>query len=339
MKLNGREAARFCAEPDRSMLAALIHGEDQVEVSARARRLVAALSDGGGDCARIGGAEVRRDPAVLLDAMKSRSFFGGDAAVLVEGATDGCLKGISEALEAAGADDAFLAVTAGALPARSKLRAFFEKGRNIVAAPVYGDAPDRGMVIDMLRAAGAPPATDDAVAELGALGATVGTAGLRDLVARLALYRLDDGGPIEAGDVDACAPGAADAAVDELAELVADGSAKRIGPVLARLRGRGASPTEAALAASRHFRRIHAALAEAEGGGSLDAAIGRLRPPVFGPRKDRLLRQCRGWGLAGAEGALSHLLETDRALRGGSAAAGYALLERALLRLALSVRR
>ena len=99
-----------------------------------------------------------------------------------------------------------------------------------------------------------------------------------------------------------------------------------------------ATPTGLAIAAGRYFRRLHAIAAVIEGGGSADAAVGALRPTVFGPRRDALIRRGRRWRLGAVETAMATIIEADNALRGGAEAAGYAVLERAFLRIALSAK-
>jgi DNA polymerase-3 subunit delta len=69
------------------------------------------------------------------------------------------------------------------------------------------------------------------------------------------------------------------------------------------------------------------------------AGIARMRPPVFGPRRDRLQRQAQGWGRERLEEALSLIVDTDLALRSSSRAPGYAGVERAFIRLAMMKRR
>ena len=86
----------------------------------------------------------------------------------------------------------------------------------------------------------------------------------------------------------------------------------------------------------RHFRTLHAAAA-APGGPA--EGIARMRPPVFGPRRDRMLRQAQGWGMRRLEAALSILTDTDLALRSSSRAPAMAVMERALIRLAMMSRR
>ncbi|MBT8424788.1 MAG: DNA polymerase III subunit delta, partial [Silicimonas sp.] len=81
----------------------------------------------------------------------------------------------------------------------------------------------------------------------------------------------------------------------------------------------------------RHFRTLHAVAADPGGPGS---GIGKLRPPVFGPRRDRIQRQASNWGMYKLERAISLLVDTDLTLRSTANAPDMAVMERALLRLA-----
>jgi DNA polymerase-3 subunit delta len=86
----------------------------------------------------------------------------------------------------------------------------------------------------------------------------------------------------------------------------------------------------------RHFRRLHAAASDP---GGVQSGIGRLRPPVFGPRRDKMARQAGNWGRDRLERALVTLTETDLQLRSAHPAPPHAVMERALIRLAMLGRR
>jgi DNA polymerase-3 subunit delta len=86
----------------------------------------------------------------------------------------------------------------------------------------------------------------------------------------------------------------------------------------------------------RHFRRLHTVASDP---GGAAAGAGRLRPPVFGPRRDKIVRQASGWGRDRLEKALAVLTDTDLQLRSADTAPPAAVLERALIRLAMMARR
>ena len=338
MKLNAREATQFCRAPDRRYRAALIYGEDSVEVSRRRAQLIKALTGDGEDhnITQLDAGQARRDPAMVVDAVRARGFFGGEPIVLIEGGTDGLARAAGDAIAAMADDDAFLIVTAAILPARSKLRKLFEGDPSAVAAPCYQTVLGRADIEIMLKDADIGAIGDDAIQDLVDFSRGSDSGALSDLIARLALYALDDEEPITSADVLACLPGSGDADLDDVLDAVANGEAVRIGPIMAKLESQGVNATTLAISAMRKFKQLHAIAAA---GGSADAVISRLRPPVFGPRRDALARQARIWSMAKCEGALKLILETDSALRGGAAAAGYPMLERMLIRLALGAKR
>lgn len=338
MKLNARDALQFCKAPDRRYRAALIYGEDGVEVSRRREMLVKALVDDGEDpdLTRLDVAQARRDPAIITDAMRARGFFGGEPIVLIENGTDGLTAGLSDIFATAEEGDAFLIVTAGVLPARSKLRKLFESDPATVAAPCYQTALGRSEVEGLLKDAGISGFDDEALRDLVDFARSADIGALNDLIARLALYCLGSNTPLSSPDVIACLPGSGDADLDEVLDAVADGNAAVIGPIMSKLESQGVNATTLAISAMRKFKQLHAI---SSAGGPADAVISRLRPPVFGPRRDMLSRQARIWSTAKCEGALKLIFETDTALRGGAAAAGYPMLERMLIRLALGAKR
>ncbi|MER2507410.1 MAG: DNA polymerase III subunit delta, partial [Amaricoccus sp.] len=102
MKLSGREAARYLATPDPAGTGALLFGADATRVALKRAALVTAMigPDGAAEMrlTRITGADLRRDPAALEDALKAIGFFPGPRAVLVEEATDGLAPLVATAL-------------------------------------------------------------------------------------------------------------------------------------------------------------------------------------------------------------------------------------------------
>ena len=87
------------------------------------------------------------------------------------------------------------------------------------------------------------------------------------------------------------------------------------------------------ISATRHFRALYTAAADP---GGAAAGIARMRPPIFGPRRDRMLRQAQTWGADKLEQALTGLTDTDLKLRSaGQHAPAMALVERLFLRLAM----
>jgi DNA polymerase-3 subunit delta len=150
---------------------------------------------------------------------------------------------------------------------------------------------------------------------------------------KLGLYKRGDNTLLSGADLLACAPTSTEAALDDVLNIVADAKQGEIGPVLRKLQSQGVNAVSLCIGAMRHFRALHVAASDPGGPG---AGISKVRPPVFGPRRDRMVRQAQSWGVANLETALTLLTDTDLQLRSaGQNAPALALVERALIRLAM----
>ncbi|HAW46187.1 MAG TPA: DNA polymerase III subunit delta [Roseovarius sp.] len=337
MKLGTREAARYFARPEPQRTGLLIYGPDAMRVALKRQEMIAALLGSGAEeemrLTRLAAADLRRDPAMLLDAVKAQGFFPGARAVLLEDANDSVADPVLAALADWAEGDAQIVVTAGQLKATSKLRKAFEAHRNAYAVGIYDDPPSRDEIEAVLARAGLSDIPGPVMADLAALARTLDPGDFRQTMEKLALYKLGDDSALTAGDIAACAPASTEAGLDDILDVVAEGRAPEIGPVLRRLKAQGVQPVGLCIGAARHFRALYTAAADPGGAAK---GIARLRPPVFGPRRDRMLRQAQNWGAPKLEQALSILTETDLTLRSAAQRAPeMALVERALIRLAM----
>jgi len=337
MKLAPREAPGYFARPDPDRAGLLIFGTDAMRVALRRQQVIQALVGPEGEkemrLTRIAGADLARDPAALSDAMRAQGFFPGPRVVFVEDAGDRVAEAVAAALADWRPGDAQVVVTAGSLKPASTLRKLFEGHKNACAAAIYDDPPSRTEVEAILRQAGLRDVGGDALGDLMALARALDPGDFRQTVEKLALYKIGDTGPVTPEDIAACAPLSTEADLDEVLGLVAEARAAEIGPVMSRLRAQGVQPVGLCIAAGRHFRALYTVAADP---GGPARGIARLRPPVFGPRRDRMLRQAQGWGTARLEAAVTLLTDTDLALRSaGRTAPAMALVERAFIRLAM----
>lgn len=337
MKLGPRDAPGYFARPDPARTGLLIYGGDAMRIALRRAEVIAALTGPQGEeemrIARIPAAELRRDPARLNDAVQGASFFPGPRVAFVEDATEAQAAPILAALEDWREGDAQIIVTAGQLKPTSKLRKTFEAHKNAYAAAIYDDPPSRAEIETMLGKAGLPEIGQEALRDLNDLGRALDPGDFRQTIEKLSLYKLNDTGPVTPEDVTACAPASVEAELDDVLHVVAEAQPGEVGPIMKRLRAQGVQPVGLVIAASRHFRTLYTAASDP---GGVAQGMARMRPPVFGPRRDRMQRQAQGWGAARLEDAMSLLVETDLALRsGGQTAPQMALVERALIRLAM----
>lgn len=340
MKLNGPAAAKYFAQPDPAHTALLIFGADPMRVADKRQQAILALVGPQGEeemrLTRINAADLRKDPALLDDAIKAQGFFPGHRVAFVEDATDGLSKLIDAALSDWQAGDAQVVITAGQLTAKSALRKVIEGHRNAVAIGLYDDPPTMGDIEQALAAARIATPDRDVMDALMALAGSLEPGDFRQTLEKVSLYKRGDDTPLSIADVMANAPQSAEVDVDDILEVVASGQVEQLGPLMRNLSAQGVTPVTLCIGAMRHFRRLHVVACDPGGPAS---GVGRLRPPVFGPRRDKIVRQASTWGRDKLERALTALTDVDLQLRSANTAPSEALLERTLIRLAMMARR
>lgn len=339
MILKGAEIARYLARPDPTRPALLIYGQDAMRVALKRAEAVKALVGEGAEeemrLTRIPGADLRKDPAALLDAVKAVGFFPGQRVVLVDDAPDAAAPAVASAISEWKSGDAVIVVAAGALSKGSALRKAFEPHPAAMAAPIYDDPPGEDEIQRWLKEAGLREVPRDAMQDLMILSRALDPGDFRQTVEKIGLYKHGDATPLTPAEIAALAPATIEAEVDDLIDCVADGRAKHFAALMRRIEGQGISPTTLCIAALRHFRALHSGASDPGGPG---AGLARLRPPVFGPRRDRMMRQAQDWGMRALEDAIHQLINTDLVLRSSSKAPAMALMERMLLRLCMMPR-
>ena len=336
MKLTGAKAVNYFSKPDLSHCAILIYGADAMRVGLRRQELLKSLVGAKAEeemrLTRISGADLRKEPSLILDGLKSIGFFPGPRAVFVETATDGVSLIIEDAIKEWREGDACLVVTAGQLNIRSKLRKVFEGPQNTVAIGIFNDPVSDDEIISLATKSKLTDFFGDAKNDLLSLGRSLDPGDLNQMLEKLSLYKYNDDMPITSEDIEACTPATIDVGLDEVINIIADAKSAEVSPILNRLFGQGVNPTTMCISATRHFRNLHSAATHPSGA---DIALSRARPPVFGLRKDRMVRQARSWGALRLEKALSVLMDTDLTLRSSSKIPLQAMLERAFIRISM----
>lgn len=335
MKLSPRDAPRYFAQPEPQRTGLLIYGPDAMRVALKRQQVIAELIGPQGEeemrLTRINAADLRKDKAMLLDAIKAQGFFPGPRVAFVEDANETLAQVVIDALSEWQEGDAQVIVTAGQLKATSKLRKLFENHNNAYAAAIYDDPPSKAEIEAEFARAGLTNISAEAMADMTALSRTLDPGDFRQTIEKISLFKLGDDSALNSNDVLACAPGSTEADLDDVLNIVAEARSGEIGPVMRRLKAQGVQPVGLCIGATRHFRTLYAAASDPGGPAQ---GIARVRPPVFGPRRDRMLRQAQKWGAPRLEQALALLTETDLTLRSaGQTAPNMALVERALIRL------
>ena len=327
MKLNNRDAHAYFARPDAAKTGLLIYGGDAMRVALKRQEFLKNLLGKDAEeemrLTRIPAAELRREPALLMDAIKAVGFFPGPRAAFVEDANDNIAKILIDTLADWQPGDAQIVVTGGDLKKTSKVLKAFEGHKTAYAVAIYDNPPDRAEIERILNAAKLSP-EPDAMAALTELARVIDPGDFRQTIEKITLYKLNDPSPLTVADVAALAPTSTEADVDDILHVVAETRAGDIGPVMSKLQAQGVNAVTLIIMATRHFRTLYRIAANPGA-------------PVWGVKdRDRAQRQAKSWGAVKLETALTVLTDTDLTLRSASQhAPAMALVERAFIRLAM----
>jgi len=329
VKLSTSQANAYFVKPDTNAAGALIFGADPMRIALKRQQLISKLLGPAGEeemrLTRLPASDLRKDPALLTDALKAVGFFPGLRVALVEDANEAVGPIITQSLAEWAPGDAQIIVTAGALKPTSKLRKAFEAHTKTYATAIYDNPPTRAEIENDLKNSGINLPPQDVMHMLMDLAKVLEPGDFRQTLEKIGLYKLNDDKPLSAKDISNSAPTSFEADVDDILIVVGDGQASAIGPVMQRLQAQGVNAVTLCIGAMRHFRTLHRAALDTTG-----------RPQIWGPNRDKMLAQARRWGPVKLEKALTVLTDTDLQLRSaGQKAPTLALVERAFIRLAM----
>lgn len=315
MQVKPQQADALVRSPPAQLRALLLYGPDGGLVRERSgvvRRALLGAQDDPFRLSELTGSDLKEDPARLADEAAALSFTGGRRVVLVRDLTDPQVRLVQDFL-AALPGEALVVVEAGDLPRRAALvKAFEAAGPEAAAVACYRDeARDLGRVVEESLAEASLTVSGDARAYLAAnLG------GDRLLTRReldkLILYKGEAGDRrIELEDALAVVGDSAALSLDDLALAVASGDLAGADRALKRSLQEGVTVVGLLRAVARHFQRLHLAVGLATEGGDADAALKKLRPPVFWKQAEAFKRQMRLWPPRALGTALARLMEAE----------------------------
>lgn len=312
MKITAQRADAFARAPDPDMRTVLVFGPNAGLVTERVGALVRSVVDDPGDpfrVAKLSGAELLADRALLRDEADALSLAGGDRVVIVRDAGDATAP-IFDQFLAESARQTLVIAQAGDLATRSALRKAFEGARNAAAIACYDD--DEAGRARFLRQCLAERGVSADAEVLDYLASMMGPdrALTRGTVEKLVLH-AGASATITLDAARALAEDSTTASLEDVALAVADGDLGALSRALERSLHAGASPVSVLRASQRHFQRLHRVLGAQNEGGSVDGAIAALRPPVFWRLRPRLAAQAHDWAVADVAGALETLTDAE----------------------------
>ena len=344
--LKGKAIKAFLEKRDPAIAAVLIYGPDSGLVRERTNLLARRIVDDFKDpfnYIELGDADLKEEPARLIDEAAALSFSGGERVVRLKTTGEASAKPAASFLKALDAGDVkpngLVLIEAGNLTPRSGLRKAFEKAAKSAALPCYADN-----ALDVRSIAEAAASAEDLRFDRDALDLIVAILGddrglSRSEIDKLILYKgpksLRDGPEtIMVADVQASLVDGFGDALDDTASACADGKPATLAKALHRAAMAGASPIGLLRALQRQFTRLRDAQTHIANGENAQGAMKKLRPPVFFGEQRAFEARLRKWNSRRLDKAIRMLIEIEMEAK-STGAPQRELIERAALRLAV----
>ena len=339
MKLTSRDLISFYESPPKGVAGVLIYGNDQMRVANKRQKLIHSLLGPKADeemrLTRISRENLKKAPEQAIDLCKAQGFFPGQRALLIEEANETIADIIINVFDVWKDGDATLIVTAGSLKPTSNLRKLFEQKQNTFSAPVYDNPMTRAEIEKMISDAGLKNVTQDSLNHLYQIALQLEPGDFKQTIEKLALYKLNDETCLTHQNISSCIPISNEAQIEEILAVVLSGNHSNISQIINRLRSQGVLPVTLVIAIARHFKVLFSIATNPKGA---SAGVAAVKPPVFGPRKEKLINQAQKWGPEKIKGAIKIITETDLQLRSANQQAPQmALVERLFIRLAMTL--
>lgn len=298
MKVSGAALRRFLDKPDKAVRAVLLYGPNQSFVHDAAQKLAQwalGKSDDPYAITKLNEDEIKKDAAMLGDALSAQSLLGGPTIVWARVDGKGADAAIVHELAQIEAGEArgYLIVEAGALTGSAELVKKFGAAKAAAAIAFYeeSEAERAAYARDLTKQLDIAFEADAQDMFLTALPADRGLA--KQEIEKLALYVHDLGRPVNAGDLDQLLADENDSALDAASAAAASGKAAQAVEALARIDAlAGVSALRALL---RRMHQLRDARALIDKGASPGDAVSKLRPPVFWKERDAVAAQARLW--------------------------------------------
>lgn len=282
MKLQGNRAERFAKKPDPACPFALIFGDDEGVVADAANALIKAwMKDEPATVLTLDEDEVKREPAILFDALEAVSLLGEGTIIRIRTTGEKLFSLMKEVLEFPPERVAAkLVLQNGNLNTRSKLRTAFEAAPNAAALHLFADsdADMSELVRSFLQSRGVEIDTD-ALSEF--VGGLPGHRSLANAeMEKLAIFAHDLGRPVSVADVLALCETNADENARRAVLLALSGDPAAAQAEMDRVLDAGLSPISLVRMFEMEASRMLEAQALQGEGGSANVGM-KLKPPVW----------------------------------------------------------
>ena len=266
---------------------------------------------------------LNKDKTLLLNEMKTRSFFGDEKGIIIENVADKETKLVMEVLENLEEPDPFLIMTSGYLNQSSKLRKAIENDVHSCSVGFYQEGVTEREVQNLLQQYKINHYEPNVIETLRKLSENYDFLEFRQELKKLSLFKCNDEKPLSLKELEDVFSSESNPNEKKLIDHLIERQQQQVIEYFKNHAGNIKNPISVISRATSQFKILHRLLSDK--GNELNI-LKNTWPPIFGKNKDKLIESSKTWKINGVENAIKILRKTDLTLRVNSKISSKALL-------------
>ena len=273
-----------------------------------------------------------KEKGLLINEVKTRSFFGGQKGILLENVSDKELPIIQDTLSNLEEEDPFLILTAGFLKQSSKLRKLIETNIFSCAVGFYQTETTSAEIHSLLKKWRVKVADSSVIDALRDFSKVYDFLEFRQELKKLALFKSFDDKPLSLIELENVFSSESNPDEKNLVDFLMQ---KDTPPIINYFRNHGntiKNPVSIVIRAKNQFKILHKILCYED---DVAGILSTIWPPVLGKNRERLINTSKSWTITSIEKAIRLLRNIDLTLKGNSKISSNAILVSGFLEICL----
>ena len=275
---------------------------------------------------------IHKDKNLLLNEIKTRSFFGDKKVIVVNDITDKDSTFIREILENFDPEDHYLILTGGYLSQNSKIRKLIEKNLKSCSTGFYPSELSEREIQNQLHSYKINVSDNLAIKKLRDLSSIYDFLEFKQELRKLYLFKSFDKKPLSQEEIENVFSVEISSNEKKLFDFLLEKKDSFIVDFFSNYSGEIKNPSSFLLNATNQFNVLHRMVTTEDTSFSF---LKKVWPPILGKNKDKFIRNMKFWKKSGIEEALFILRETELKIRKNSKLSTKRIISFAFLNICL----
>ena len=275
---------------------------------------------------------IQKDKSLLLNEIKTRSFFGDKKVIVVNDITDKDSTFIKEILENFDPEDHYLILTGGYLSQNSKIRKLIEKNLKSCSTGFYPSELSEREIQNQLDSYKINVSDNLAIKKLRDLSSIYDFLEFKQELRKLYLFKSFDKKPLSQEEIENVFSVEISSNEKKLFDFLLEKKDSFIVDFFSNYSGEIKNPSSFLLNATNQFNVLHRMVTTEDISFSF---LKKVWPPILGKNKDKFIRNMKIWKKSSIEEALFILRETELKIRKNSKLSTKRIISFAFLNICL----